>query len=222
MLVLSACGFGDRGPTRTPVPTWTPTPIGAQPVQPPAVEEQPAGQQATFVPEVRLDTPAPTPTVTDTATPVPPPTDTPTPEPTATPTETPEPTPTPTPAFTFDLERAEKFPTEGLAEDVVRVFVYAYSPSEYGLEGYQLQVQHNGASLPVEGTTAGGVPSQTRADPGPYTRFTNLNAIFIEPQAGDWVVQLIDSAGQAVGPPATFNLVAGEETRELYVRYKLK
>jgi hypothetical protein len=148
------------------------------------------------------------------------PTDTPTPEPTATPTETPVPTPTPTPSFLFDLESAEKLPTEGLAENVVRIFVYAYSPSEFGSGGYSIRVIHNGAVLPVEAVTTAGLPAQTRDEPGPYTRFSNLDAIFVESQAGDWTVELVDASGSPIGPPASFTLTADEITRELYVRYK--
>ena len=222
-LVLMLAGCGGRSVTRTPVPTWTPTPIGGQLVQPPTPlpEAKPGILQA----EVILSTPVPTetpspipPTPTPTETPVP--TDTPTLEPTATPTETPEPTPTPTPSFLFDLESAEKLPTEGLAENVVRIFIYAYSPSEFGSGGYGIRVIHNGAVLPVDALTTAGLPSQTRDEPGPYTRFSNLDAIFVESQAGDWIIELVDASGASVGPPATFTLSADEITRELYVRYK--
>ncbi len=220
--LLSGCGFGRSSATRTPVPTWTPTPIGVQPAQPAQVDAPPtpALQAAVILTTpIPTDTPTPVPpTATPTETPVP--TDTPTPEPTATPTETPEPTPTPTPSFLFDLEAAEKFPTDGLAENVVRIFTYAYSPSEFGSGGYTLRVTHNGAVLPVDAITAEGVPSQTRDEPGPYTRFTNLSVIFVEPQAGEWTVELVDPSGLAVGPPATFTLTADETTRELYVRYR--
>jgi hypothetical protein len=49
-----------------------------------------------------------------------------------------------------------------------------------------------------------------------------MSVIFVEPQAGRWDVQLIDSQGNAVGPAAPFELTADERTRELYVRYKQK
>ncbi len=160
------------------------------------------------------DTPLPTATFT------PLPTDTPTPIPTDTPTPEPSPTPTPTPSYTFDLEVAEKHPTESLAPNVVRIYLYVYSNEAFALEGYSLRVTHNGAVLPVEQLSEGGLPDVTRADPGPYSRFTNLDVIFVEPQAGTWVVQLVDQAGTPLGPPATFELTADEETRELYVRYR--
>lgn len=226
MSTLAGCGFGRNVPTRTPVPTWTATPLGAPPAVPAANQpEQPANQAGFVQPQVILSTPVPTPEPTATPTPIPPtstPTDTATPAPTATPTDTPQPTVTPTPVFLFDLEAAEKFPTEGLAENVVRIFAYAYSPAGLGLGGYRLQVNHNGALLPVDGVTETGLPAQTREEPGPYTRFTNVNAIFIEPQAGEWTIQLVDENGQAMGPPATFSLTADETTRELYVRYRQK
>lgn len=175
------------------------------------------------------------PTATETATPIPPtstptaaPTDTPTPLPTPTPSPTPtvEPTatltpePTPTPVYTFDLELAEKHPTESLAQDVVRVFLYVADADGFALEGYSLAVQHNGAELAVERVSEGGLPNVTREGPSPYTRFTNMNAVFVEAQAGTWRVQLVDANGVVVGPAAEFELTADEITRELYVRYR--
>lgn len=224
-LVLAGCGgFGRDTPTRTPVPTFTMTPEGVGAVLAPPAE-------ATPIPEPEVQEPAPlpdpvveepTPVPTDTPTPEPTattePTDT--PEPTATPTETPEPTPTPTPDFRFALESAEKFPTQGLAPNVVRVYAYIYSPAEFALAGYSIAVTHNGASLPVDQVSTGGLPLQTRVDPGPYTRFHNLSAIFVEAQAGRWIIQVVDEDGLPVGPPADFELSADETTRELYVRYR--
>jgi hypothetical protein len=138
----------------------------------------------------------------------------------APPTETPTPVPTATPSFLFELEEAAQFPTLALAANVVRIWLYAYSPAELGLEGYSLAVSHNGAPLTVDEVSTGGVPQQTRPDPGPFTRFTNMNVIFIEPQAGVWEVQLLDPTGAPAGPPARFELDADQAERELYVRYK--
>lgn len=120
----------------------------------------------------------------------------------------------------FDLELAEKHPTESLAPNVVRIFLYVYSEQAFALEGYSLRVTHNGAELPVDQLSSGGLPNVTRVEPSPYTRFTNMDVIFVEAQAGTWVVQLTDDEGNIVGPPATFELTADEETRELYVRYR--
>jgi hypothetical protein len=118
------------------------------------------------------------------------------------------------------LEAAEKFPTDSLAANVVRIYLYAYSSTEYGLPGYTLQVLHNGTPLTVDEETTGGAPEQTSDTPGPYTRFTNMSVVFVEPQAGRWEIQLLDSSRTPVGPSVTFDLTADEQTRELYVRYR--
>jgi hypothetical protein len=120
------------------------------------------------------------------------------------------------------LETAEKHPTVSLAPNVVRIFLYVADQDGVGLEGYSLRVLHNGAELPVDKVSEGGLPGLTRGEPSPYTRFTNMNVIFVEAQAGTWIAQLIDGNGAAVGPAAQFELTADEVTRELYVRYRLQ
>ena len=244
MLVLVGCG-GRSQATRTPVPTWTATPAGgvssgdnggvqaaavqpsgdsglavaAAPVNPPAAPAQVV--EPTLPPvEAPIVAEASTPTLT-------PQSDLPTetPEPTATPapTDTPTPTETSTPlAFDFTLETTEKFPTGSLAENVVRVFLYAYADGGFALPGYTINVTHDGVELPVEAVSAGGLPVQTRSEPSPYTRFTNLNSIFIEPQEGTWEIQLVDDQGIPAGPPALFELTKDDNARELYVRYRRK
>ena len=226
--VLSGCAFFQRGePTRTPIPTFTPTPIvvvvpaGSVPTdnapQPnrEAVSDGAAPLQAQqAAPQSATSTPAPT------STPTSPPTATQTATPAATATQTPTLTPTPIPDYEFELESAQKFPTESLAPGVVRVYVYAYAPGSFGLPGYGLRIVHNGASLTAEAESEGGLPELTRREPGPYSRFTNLNVIIVEAQAGEWEVQLVDADGRPVGPAATFDLTADENTRELYVRYR--
>jgi len=222
-LLLFGCSNSRSTPTRTPFPTWTPTPPGQA-----AQDQAPAGQ----APTVDVATPAPaTIAPTSTATEAPPtatlpptdtPTITPTPEPTEPPTDTPVPTLTPTPAYDFQLEGAEKFPTESLATNVVRIYLYVYSTTDFGLPGYSLQVIHNGTPLTVDEVSTAGLPEQTRKDPSPYTRFTNLNVIFVEPQTGTWEVQLVDQTRAPVGPAAKFELTTDERTRELYVRYRKK
>jgi hypothetical protein len=122
--------------------------------------------------------------------------------------------------YTFALETAEKLPTDSLAPNVVRIYLYVYSPSALGLAGYSLQVLHNGAPLLVDEVSTAGVPDVTRSEPGPYTRFTNMNVLFVEPQAGRWDIQLIDEQRRPVGPAVSFDLTADEATRELYVRYR--
>jgi hypothetical protein len=229
LLLLSACGGGGDTPTRTPVPTWTPTvgapaaeqvaqqPAAEQPVAPIAAADTPVPQEPVVVEE---PTQPPAAAPTDTLAPPTPEAPTNTPEPTAPPTETPTPEPTPTPNYAFDLETAEKMPTESLAANVVRLWLYAYSPSNFGLPGYTLRVTHNGNPLTVEEETTGGIPGQTRQTPGPWTRFANMSVILVEPQAGIWEVQLVDADGIPAGPPALFDLTADEVTRELYVRYQ--
>ena len=243
LFVLAACGNREPPPTRTPVPTWTPTPGGSagQPA-PPAVQPAPTAEGSGIGGEIgaqvvdpqqvqaaiATDTPTPlptdTPTPPPTATPLPTdtPTITPTPPPTDTPTPAPSPTPSPTPNYLFELESAEKFPTDSLAQNVVRIYGYVYSATDLGLEGYTLAVSHMGTPLVVEETSVAGVPTTTREDTSPYSRFTNLSVIFVEPQEGEWRVQLIDPQGAPAGPEAVFTLTADETTRELYVRYRLK
>jgi hypothetical protein len=222
LVAVGGCNRGDT-PTRTPVPTFTPTAQGAA-----AAPNAATGTPAAPPTETLVVT---MPTATETATPIPPtptptlvPTSTPTssPTPTTEPTATPTLTPSPTPVFTFDLELAEKHPTESLTPNVVRVFLYVADEDGAGLPGYSLRVVHNGAELAVDKVSSGGLPNLTRGEPSPYTRFTNMNVIFVEAQAGTWTVQLIDSNGAAAGPAAEFELTADEVTRELYVRYRPK
>ncbi|MCB0061910.1 MAG: hypothetical protein KDE19_07340 [Caldilineaceae bacterium] len=224
VFMLVGCSFGRATPTRTPFPTWTPTPQGQQPAagaaneQGTAPEQQAAAPTATALPPV--PTPEPPTPEPPTAVPTDTPAETPTPAPTDTPVETPTPEPTATSSFTFVLEAAEKFPTESLAANVVRIFLYAYSESDLGLSGYTLRVSHNGSALTVDETTTAGVPEQTRQGASPYTRFANMSVVFVEPQAGRWEVQLLDPSRTPVGPAVTFDLTADERTRELYVRYR--
>lgn len=240
LVAVAGCGGGEPPPTRTPVPTWTPTPAvdGAQPPAQAAGQAAPAAASSEIGAQVvdpqqvaaAIATDTPTPLPTDTPTPIPTdtplPTDTPTVTPTPLPTDTPTPAPTPTasptPDYPFELEIAEKFPTESLAQNVVRIYTYVYSPAEFGLEGYTLNVTHMGTPLVVEETSVAGVPAVTREETSPYSRFTNLSVIFVEPQEGEWRVQLLDGQGTAVGPEAVFTLSADEATRELYVRYRQK
>ncbi|MBK8049123.1 MAG: hypothetical protein IPK16_19610 [Anaerolineales bacterium] len=238
-VLLAGCGGGEEEPTRTPVPTWTPT---AAVAGAPAQAAAPAAQPVAAAPEVGtqlvdpaqvqavvatatptpLPTDTPTPLPTDTATPTETPTVTPTPLPTDTPTPVPTPTATATPNYTFELESSEKFPTDTLAPNVVRVYAYVYSDAEFGLPGYTLNVVHNGTPLVMEEASAGGLPTLTREDVSPYSRFTNLSAIFVEPQQGEWRIQLVDPLGAPAGPETMFELTAEENNRELYVRYREK
>ena len=242
VFLLVGCGGQEAAPTRTPIPTWTPTPdevVAAQSEQSAPAAEAPVqtgpvqpGQQAIDPTQIAaaIATSTPTPTETPTETPTPEPTATPTETPTITPTPlptdtpTPEPTPTPTPEpdYPFVLEEAVKFPTESLAQNVVRIYGYIYSPAELGLAGYSLRVEHLGSALVVDEVSFAGLPEQTREEISPSARFTNFSVVFVEPQAGEWRIQLLDPQGQPAGPEAVFELTADENTRELYVRYVLK
>ncbi len=191
-------------PTRALRPTFTPTPIVAKAVQPPA-----STATATPLP--------PTPTPTDTPippTPTPQPTDTPTPAPTATLT------PTPIPTFAFELERAEQFPAQSPETEGVRIYLYVYSLAEFGLPGYSLRVTRNGVPLTVNAVSVGGLPGQTRPGPSVYTRLTNMQVEFQQPPGGTWEVQLVNQDGTPAGPSATFTLSVDDPNRELYVRYR--
>lgn len=227
MVFCQGCSTEQIAPTRTPLPTWTPTSVSnaAAPAQQNVQTE--AGTDSSLAIAAAIAEPAAVSPAT--GTPIPPtqtplPTNTPQPTPTPPPTATPPPintpAPTPTPDYAFELESAEKFPTESLAQNVVRVYLYVYSPTEFALPDYSIRVAHNGAAQAVEGASQSGLPEQTRAEPSAYTRFTNFSAIFVEPQAGVWTIQLMDTDGNTVGPPASFELKDEEETRELYVRYR--
>jgi len=222
-LAASGCSFDRTSATRTPFPTWTPSPVGQQAADAAPVGEDPTPTPAPVV-QLPTDTPVAPPPTPEPETPLP--TDTTAPEvappeaPTEVPTATLAPEPTATAAFAFTLEAAEKFPTDSLAANVVRIYLYAYEPTTLGLPGYTLQVLHNGAALTVDEESTAGAPEQTRTVPSPYTRFTNMSVVFVEPQAGRWEIQLVDSSRAPVGPLVAFDLTADEVTRELYVRYR--
>jgi len=118
--------------------------------------------------------------------------------------------------FAFELVSSEQFSEPKL----VRVFLYVYD-GEKALEGYTMRVKKDGADMPVNGKSAGGQPSFTWPIADARQRFQNLKAEFpnVAP-AGVWEVQLVDGAGNPVGPSVTFTLVANDPNQELYVRYK--
>lgn len=125
------------------------------------------------------------------------------------------PSPEPASSATFILENQEQFPETG----VVRIFLYVYSGNS-ALEGYSLRVTKDGTEMPVEGSSFGGQPAFTWPFQDPRQRFQNFKVEYPDtsPQ-GTWQVQLIDSTGATVGPPATFTLSSNDPQQELYVRY---
>ena len=124
-------------------------------------------------------------------------------------------TPVPAPVANFVLETQEQFPETS----VVRIFLYVYQASS-ALEGYSLQVTKDGIELPVEGTSFGGQPAFTWPFQDPRQRFQNFKIEYPDtPAQGVWRVQLVDTTGVSVGPPATFTLIANDPQQELYVRY---
>lgn len=125
------------------------------------------------------------------------------------------PTPVPAPVVNFALETQEQFPETS----VVRIFLYVYT-SNNALEGYSLRVTKDGQELPVEGSSFGGQPAFTWPFQDPRQRFQNFKVEFPNtPVQGKWEVQLIDTSGAIVGPPASFTLSANDPQQELYVRY---
>jgi hypothetical protein len=233
-LLVGGCGGRDEPtPTRTPIPTYTPTPVGQQPVaeaqqptaQPVAPTNTPLPPTPTFTPEPPTATLTPIPptdTPIPTETPTATPTDTPTATPSPTPTLTPTLTPTPTPDYAFGLEMAEQFPTQLPGVDEVRVYVYIYNGEAYALGGYSIGVTKDGVPLTVLARSTDGLPGETRPGPSPYTRFANLGAAFFEKAEGVWVIQLLDRGGFAMGEPAQFVLGPDDNLRELYLRYHEK
>ncbi len=130
----------------------------------------------------------------------------------------PDPLPTAAPAapvVEFILESQEQFPETGQ----VRAFMYAYAGNS-ALEGYSLRVTKDGVELPTTGTSFGGQPAFTWPFQDPRQRYQNYKIEFPDTQAaGLWQVQIIDSDGNVVGPPASFSLAANDPRQELYVRY---
>jgi hypothetical protein len=125
-------------------------------------------------------------------------------------------TPIPTaPAADFVLEAQEQFPETSL----VRIFLYVYSGNS-ALEGYALRVTKDGVEMPTSGVSFGGQPAFTWPFQDPRQRYQNYKVEFPDtPVAGVWQVQIVDNAGNVVGPPAAFNLAANDPRQELYVRY---
>lgn len=126
------------------------------------------------------------------------------------------PTTPPQPAVNFTLQTQEQFPETSH----VRIFLYVYS-GQSALDGYSLRVTKDGESLPVDGESFGGQPAFTWPFADARQRFQNFKVEFPNVEtAGQWVLQLVDSNGTPVGPPATFILSKDDPQQELYVRYE--
>ncbi|MEM7128546.1 MAG: SH3 domain-containing protein [Chloroflexota bacterium] len=124
-----------------------------------------------------------------------------------------------TDGFSFDLIVAEQFPETS----VVRIFLYVYSGQVQALTGYTLRVTKDGNELPTDSQSFGPQAGFTWPVATARQRLQNLKIEFPgQAPAGDWVAQLVDSAGNPVGPPTTFTLAANDPNQELYVRYQQK
>jgi hypothetical protein len=117
--------------------------------------------------------------------------------------------------FEFDLVAQEQFPET----NVVRIFLYVFD-DKAALEGYSLKVVKDGVDLPIEDVSFGPNTAYTWPVADPRQRAQNFKTEFpAQNPAGVWEAQLTRD-GVPVGPPASFTLVAGDQNRELYVRYK--
>src|SRR5690606_12780046 len=108
--------------------------------------------------------------------------------------------------FTFDLRNQEQFAETGM----VRIYLYVYSGND-ALAGYSLRISHDGAELPVEGTSFAGQPALTWPFQDARQRYQNFKVEFPDVgPTGVWEVQLIDSSGNPVGPATTFTLAPND------------
>jgi uncharacterized protein YraI len=137
--------------------------------------------------------------------------------PTPAPMETPPTTATPTAIpYPFDLVEQKQF-----AETVTpRIFLYVSDGSE-GLAGYTLRIRKDNVDLPVNVRSFYGPPGYTWPLPIDRQRFHNMKIEFPYLNVvGNWEVQLVDSSGNLVGPPAFFQLKERDANQELYLHYR--
>ena len=127
------------------------------------------------------------------------------------------------PTWRFALEMA----TQHTEANTAVIYAWIHEDGR-ALDGYFLHVIKDGqavgtaersSALPL-GTTKPAFPNN------PEDKIYNLKMAFtgdshpgLEP-VGLWTVQLVDGGGQAMGPPTTFTLQAGDQTMEMYVRYQ--
>jgi hypothetical protein len=143
---------------------------------------------------------SPTPTVSPTDTPQPQPTDTPAPTPRP-PTATPQPTDTPSPAapeYLFTIKETGKFNTTHLNFDV---FVAITDDNNSPLSGYRIIGTHD-SGLQIESRDSAG--AWTENSGAMHYKAGNIKYEAPNSPSGLWTLQLVDSAGQLVGPPVEF------------------
>ena len=143
----------------------------------------------------------------------------------AAPTVLPTALPTPTPDYPFAVELVEQHREANTA--TLYAFVHAQGNA---LDGYYLNVTRNGQAVPGELVRSAAVPLGTTASGSPGSvddRIYNLKMAWETRQMfpgfvpyGAWRVQLIDGAGQPVGPAVLFELVPDAAQLEMYVRYE--
>lgn len=116
----------------------------------------------------------------------------------------------------FELVAQEQFPEASL----VRIYLYVYEEPR-ALAGYSLRITKDGREIPVSAKSFGGQPAFTWPLQDARQRYQNFKIeLTNEPPQGQWVLQLVDSQGSAVGPPAEFSLAPNDPNQELYVRYE--
>ena len=135
------------------------------------------------------------------------------------------PTATPTPDFPFVVELVEQHREANTA--TIYAFVHEQGNA---LDGYFLNVTRNGQAVPGELVRSAAVPLGTTASGSPGSvddRIYNLKMAWETVQVfpgfvpyGAWRVQLIDGAGQPVGPAVLFELMPDVAQLEMYVRYE--
>jgi len=133
--------------------------------------------------------------------------------------------PTPTPDYPFAVELVEQHREANTA--TLYAFVHEQGNA---LDGYYLNVTRNGQAVPGELVRSAAVPLGTTASGSPGSvndRIYNLKMAWETVQVfpgfvpyGAWRVQLIDGAGQPVGPAVLFELVPDAAQMEMYVRYE--